>query len=353
MIKKLVDKYSHFLPTRLTPDGKDNKEGQRKTPCDKKLYKRTTGQLSLASDKPYSSVTGALIYISQMARPDICYAVNLCARYMSDPADTHWEALMQILVYLRESSSLIIRYTRSHNYSNQLLSYSDANWRGCPDTMRSTSGYCVFFNGGPVAWGSKLQPLVADSTQYAEIMGLHKCKNVVVHARQVVSFLERVNINPTIVSYSVQDNKGMTGSQPTVGNKRNYSWDDGVYIESSGRYPTGSENPDMSDAGQLPTNTFVDSFGTIRWSFNPEGDSQRMKHVRTSYHSVREEVEEFHSINPLKISGSDNFADIFTKNLARQPFLRFREGYATEEQYWPGLLANPSLKETVNINMTE
>lgn len=39
-----------------------------------------------------------------------------------------------------------------------LISYTDADWGGCPDTRRSTSGYCVFLDDNVLSWSTKRQP---------------------------------------------------------------------------------------------------------------------------------------------------------------------------------------------------
>jgi hypothetical protein len=339
MIEKLVAKYSIFLPPQLNVDGSNNKAGRRRNPGDMRLTRRDTGTPPLSSDKPYQSIVGSLIYISQLARPDICYATNRCAQYMSDPGELHWQALMQILIYLRESSSLVIRYIRTNENINQLTAYSDSDWRGCRETMRSTSGWCHFMNGGLIAWGSKRQPLVADSSQYAEIMAIHKTKNVTLHCRAMKNFFERKEPGPTAIHWT--DHPVI---EAKVGKKRPYQWNDGVTIEQGPRYD-GQMQISLGDEGNAPTPTLIDNMGSIRWSHNPVGDSQRMKHVRGTYHSIREETTEFGSIEPIQIASEDNYADIFTKYLTSVPFLRFRNGWTVGETQRPGLLCTPLLDE--------
>nr|XP_020162037.1 uncharacterized mitochondrial protein AtMg00810-like [Aegilops tauschii subsp. strangulata] len=74
-------------------------------------------------------------------RPDLQYAIQQVCLHMHAPRDSHWTLVKRILRYIRGTMSLGLTLTAS---STDLVAYSDADWVGCPDTRRSTSGYCVY-----------------------------------------------------------------------------------------------------------------------------------------------------------------------------------------------------------------
>ena len=85
---------------------------------------------------------------------------------MHDPRESHLAALKRLLRYVRGTVDLGLVLHRSS--SAELVVYIDADWAGCPDTRRSTSGYAVFLGGNLVSWSSKRQPVVSRSSAEAE-----------------------------------------------------------------------------------------------------------------------------------------------------------------------------------------
>ncbi|TIB99115.1 hypothetical protein E3Q17_02742 [Wallemia mellicola] len=67
----------------------------------------------------------------------------------------------------------------------------DADYAGCWDTARSTSG-CVFtYSGGAIAWTSKRQKCVATSTSEAENMAIKHGSDIAIWLRNVMDYLGR------------------------------------------------------------------------------------------------------------------------------------------------------------------
>jgi len=113
----------------------------------------------------YRSITGALQYVT-LTRPDISYSVQQACLFMHDPRTPHLAHVHRILRYLK--GSLDHGLLLNSSSSTSLTVYSDADWAGCPDTRRSTSGYCVYLGDNLVSWSSKRQVTVSRSSAEAE-----------------------------------------------------------------------------------------------------------------------------------------------------------------------------------------
>nr|XP_020191066.1 uncharacterized mitochondrial protein AtMg00810-like [Aegilops tauschii subsp. strangulata] len=131
---------------------------------DKPKLSATAGQA--ATDAAlYRSIGCALQYLT-LTRPDIQFAVQQVCLHMHSPRNVHWSLVKRILKYIRGMPTYGLRLRASA--STELLAYTDADWVGCPDTQRSTSGYCFFFVDSLVSWCSKRQPTVSRSSAEAD-----------------------------------------------------------------------------------------------------------------------------------------------------------------------------------------
>ena len=70
-----------------------------------------------------------------------------------------------------------------------LVGYVDADFNGCRDTLRSTTGWLVKFGEGVVAWKSKKQAVVSHSTAESEYMALDDIARDLVCERRGLSLL--------------------------------------------------------------------------------------------------------------------------------------------------------------------
>ena len=85
---------------------------------------------------------------------------------MSSPTVDHWAVVEQILCYLKGVMERGILYN-NHGHNN-LECFTDADWEGSKEDMKSTSGYFVFDGGNLVSWNNKKQSVVSRSGAESE-----------------------------------------------------------------------------------------------------------------------------------------------------------------------------------------
>jgi histone deacetylase 1/2 len=234
------------------------------TPVDTKPKVSTTDGDPATDGTFYRSITGALHYLT-LTRPDIAYAVNQACLHMQAPRDAHWNLVKRILRYLRGSINHGILI--SANQSTELLAYSDADWAGCPDTRRSTSGYCVFLGDSLVSWSSKRQTTVSRSSAEAEYRAVANAAAECCWLRNLLHELHVPIAKATVI--------------------------------------------------------YCDNVSAVYMSENPV-HHRRTKHVELDIHFVREKVA-LGQFKVLHIPTRQQFADIMTKGLPTPLFNEFRD----------------------------
>nr|GFA25218.1 retrovirus-related Pol polyprotein from transposon TNT 1-94 [Tanacetum cinerariifolium] len=83
-----------------------------------------------------------IIFGSTDPKPDIVHATCLCALYESKPTKKHLKEVKRIFCYLWETVNLGLWYTKDSGF--ELTGFSDAEYAGCKDTFKSTSGGTQF-----------------------------------------------------------------------------------------------------------------------------------------------------------------------------------------------------------------
>jgi hypothetical protein len=224
------------------------------------------GNSEQIDDRQYMRLVGSLLYAAITTRLDIAYAVNVLSRHMKDPQIKDWQAGKRVLRYLQGTQNLGLIFTRNNAKEFKIDVYSDADWGG-GQGRKSTTGYVVLVNGSVVSWVSKKQATVALSSAEAEYMA---------------------------VSAAVQEVKWISQLLKELG----------INVKK-------------------PAQLYCDNQAAIAIS-NNDVHHARTKHIDIRHHYVRDAVKE-KEIEIKWIRSSNQLADIFTKPLSRQPFMRLRQ----------------------------
>ena len=233
------------------------------TPVDTHAKVSSTVGAPVSDPTQYRSLVGALQYLT-FTRPDISYAVQQVCLHIHDPRDVHLSAVKRILRYLQGTigHGLLLRPSTT----SALLVYTDADWAGCPDTRKSTSGYAVFLGDNLVSWSSKRQNTVSRSSAEAEYRAVANGVAEACWLRQLLQELHSPLTKSTLV--------------------------------------------------------YCDNVSAVYLSTNPV-QHQRTKHVEIDLHFVRERVA-IGDVRVLHVPTTSQFADIFTKGLPTSVFCEFR-----------------------------
>jgi hypothetical protein len=232
-------------------------------PIDTRSKLSSTDGTPFSDPSLYRSLAGALQYLT-LTRPDLSYAVQQVCLFMHAPRDTHFQLIKRILRYVHGTSHFGLKIHKDS--SLDLVAYSDADWAGCPDTRKSTSGFCVFLGDNLISWSSRRQPTVSRSSAEAEYRAVANCIAESCWLRQLLQELHHSPSRATVV--------------------------------------------------------YCDNVSAMYMSSNPV-QHQRTKHVEIDLHFVRDRVA-LGEAKVLHVPTSSQFADIFTKGLPTVVFQDFR-----------------------------
>ena len=225
----------------------------------KEMCPQTAEDKEYMKDKPYMRAVGKLLWLALATRPDLAYTVSQLARFNSCPGPQHWTAVKRAFRYIAGTLDYKLTYGPSP-HPTHFLTYSDADYAGCPDTAKSTSGYVLLMGGAAVSWSSKLQTRVARSSTESEYVAGES-------ASREMAFFHHIL---TDMGYQVPQ----------------------------------------------PRPLAMDNESAIAAARNPEHQG-RMKHIDPIYHGFRESVQ-LQEVSPYYVPTQAMAADILTKPLDRQ-----------------------------------
>ncbi|GJX58893.1 retrovirus-related pol polyprotein from transposon TNT 1-94 [Tanacetum coccineum] len=84
----------------------------------------------------FRSMVGSLMYILLPEKPDLVFAVCMCARYQASPTKKHLEVLKRVFRYLRGTINWGLWYPK--DTAMALMTYAEADYTGCQGTRRNT-----------------------------------------------------------------------------------------------------------------------------------------------------------------------------------------------------------------------
>jgi hypothetical protein len=149
----------------------------------------------------FRSMIGCLMYLTT-TRPDILFVVSLLSRFMHGASELHLRAAKRILRYVKGTVNYGVKFEKCQSF--KLYGFSDSDWAGSLDDMRSTSGYCFNFGSGVFSWCSKKQEIVAQSTAEAEFIAATAAVNQALWLKKILSDLSMEEREPTEISVDNQ-----------------------------------------------------------------------------------------------------------------------------------------------------
>ena len=114
------------------------------------------------------------MYAMMCTRPDITRAVRVMSKFMSRSGKQHWEAVKQILRYLKGSSDTCLCFTCA---SLKMQGYVDVDFADDIDSRKSTIGFVFTLGGTAISWASNLQKIVTLSTTEVEHVAAIEARN--------------------------------------------------------------------------------------------------------------------------------------------------------------------------------
>ncbi|CAJ2665920.1 unnamed protein product [Trifolium pratense] len=225
------------------------------TPMQPHLQLHNTSGTLLSDPTAYRRLIGRLLYLTH-SRPEISYAVSKLSQFLSAPTNEHMLAGLHVLKYLKNSPGKGLFFSSSSSLS--IKGFCDSDWASCPDTRRSTTGYCFFIGSSLISWKSKKQNVVSRSSSRA---------------------LAQATCEGQWLLYLLKD--------------FHISHDSPIVI-------------------------YCDNQSALHIAANPVFH-ERTKHIEIDCHVVRDKIQQG-IVHLLPVSSKDQIADILTKSLHPGPF---------------------------------
>jgi hypothetical protein len=222
----------------------------------------------------YRSIVGLILYASTITRIDLSFITNMLGQYVAEPWNYHLAAAKRVLRYLKQYNNCELLFGPSNKIHSENPSdpfdvtiYTDSDWATHRADRKSVGGYVVMVNGRPISWRCKKQDNTALSSTEAEFYALGEGVREALYIKQWLEFY--MNRDPSLPITMKCDNNGAV---------------------------------EMADH---------------------KTNHGRTKHIFVKHFFVREHIEKKH-IKVIRVSTTENLADILTKTMPRITFEKFR-----------------------------
>ena len=243
--------------------------------------------------------------MEKSTRLDISYATHQCARFCSDPKESHAQAVKRIGRYLSGTKDKgLILNPNNHSFDCYVDADFCGNWDRLnadvdPSTAKSRTGFVLMYGGCPLTWASKMQREVALSTTEAEYNALSES------LREVIFLMKLVEETKDKLKWKV------TKKPPVVHCK---AFEDNV---------GALEEPIDSESTEEHCRVFEDNAGALEMAKVPKM-RPRTKHLCVRLHHFRGHVSQG-KISLHKIPTKFQLADMLTKAQPEDLFVSQRE----------------------------
>lgn len=137
---------------------------------------------------PYREAIGSMLYLSSKTRPDLAYATNYGSRFVTKPKESNLKDVKRMFRYIKGTVNDGIQYnSKAEKYL--IEAYCDSDYAGDPESRKSTTGYIIFYAGGPIGWSSRKQSTVALSTTEAEYIAAAECCKELLYLKTLIEEL--------------------------------------------------------------------------------------------------------------------------------------------------------------------
>jgi hypothetical protein len=110
------------------------------------------------------------------------------AWFQAAPKESHVLVVKRIFRYFKGTKEFGLWYPKENDLS--LIAYTDADWAGCIDDWRSTSGAVFYLGECLVSWLSKKQSSISLSTTDAEYIEATTCCTQVFWMKQTLTDIQ-------------------------------------------------------------------------------------------------------------------------------------------------------------------